>query len=285
MTIQFLIQGSQSFPLHHQHSAPTLLFATWDQYRIGWLWNDILLTTGMGLANDGMMEDKEGKKRGVVDSNVMTDDKADITATLILAQQEIQQSLPLLLYGSGASPSCSQDEVTTQALSAMTMNYISELCDAALRNHEAMVGPHAYIHSFENDSSKDGKVVNLSSIKGENTVAKILYPLEFGVDVRNDIGVDVDSSDVDDGKQSVSLNSEDDDNDIDRTDCLKIGPQSFIRSIMHDKIQYGRVKEIQAARISLSHDLLDHAILSAVKDEVGDSGTWPGTENILPLHE
>jgi len=44
------------------------------------------LITGRELETNAMMEDEEGKKRGVVKFEMMTDDKADITATPVILQ-------------------------------------------------------------------------------------------------------------------------------------------------------------------------------------------------------
>ena len=196
------------------------------------------------------------------------------------AQSEIEEEIGLLLYGSGGSV----DDVTSaKALSILSVKYVSDLCEAAMRNHEAMVGScmsRSLQYEYE-DRSRNGN----------GGVHNILYPLDFGVDVNE---LDLAATAEDDVSQSersqeggtgVDERGRNTDIDPESSACLRIGSQPFIRAVMHDRIQYGRIKELLSARRSLAHDLLDQTILSAVQDEVGDGGTWPGTEDMLPLQE
>ena len=190
-----------------------------------------------------------------------TSEEATFTANLsnlyTSAQTELEeQTAELLIYGSGGSPNESDDVHT--AISTLTVQYMSDLCEAAIRNHETMVGP---MH-MSKESLEDGGDGNTDEKEG----GSIIYPMDFGVDV-----VDADAG------GGVS------DDDVEAH--LRIGSDSFIRAVMHDRMQYGRVKEVLSSRKSIGPALLDQTFLSAVKDEVGDNAEWPGAENLLPLHE
>ena len=172
---------------------------------------------------------------------------------------ELFPSIPLLLYGSGTSSEASQDSDVVQTLAELTTDYISDLCESAMRNHEGMVGC-----SEGYGSENDARIENADS----NSGGKFVIPLDFGVNLNN--VDDPSGKDAEGERPPKRIN-------------LKIGPQSFICSVMHDKVQYGKVKDIQSSRRALTHDLLDKVIMDTIKDEVGDDGTWPGTDNILPL--
>mmetsp|Transcript_16267 Transcript_16267/g.23963 ORF Transcript_16267/g.23963 Transcript_16267/m.23963 type:complete len:188 (-) Transcript_16267:200-763(-) len=171
-------------------------------------------------------------------------------------------SIPLLLYGSGTSSESSQDSDVVQTLAEVTTDYIADLCESAMRNHEGMVG--FYGEYGENVDHTDNEGFSGGGL---------IIPLDFGVDLNHmDEPSAKDSTDKDGEGETLSKRIN-----------LKMGPQSFICSVMHDKVQYGKVKDIQASRRALTHDLLDKVIMDTIKDEVGDEGTWPGTERILPL--
>lgn len=210
----------------------------------------------------------------------------DISQLLSSAQGEIEDNLGLLLYGSGGSV---DDDASAKALSILSVNYVRDLCEAAMRNHEAMVG------SCMSRALHDACDGRKSSHERGPGVHNILHPLDFGVDV-NDLAVDAEDgvTGVDDVSQSDrsqggrnDSNEKDDSNNyhLESTTCLRIGSQSFIRAVMHDRLQYGRIKEVLSARRSIGYDLLDQTIISTVQDEVGDGGVWPGSENMLPLHD
>jgi hypothetical protein len=233
------------------------------------------------------------------------------------AMNAIAPDMPLLMHGSGDVDPSQVNADTTALLSELTVQYVSQLVDAAVDAHDLLTDgaggvlpppskrkrkqadtdywdeplPEPKIRSQQPGTSNSISMLPSSKVK-ENKDNCLLFGVDFWDTARC-------------RKAYVGTTS-------------AIGTQCFIFPICHDAGLYGRVMEVQAARRSIAPVLVDSVLIDMVTAEGGRLGsaaqtrpasaandrenvddaeeedednneeellpTWPGLESILPIH-
>ena len=240
-----------------------------------------------------------------------------------VAMNAIAPDMPLLMHGSGDVAPSQVNADAVAILSELTVQYISQLVDAAVDAHDLLtdgaggVLPPANMRKRKLTERTDywDKPLPEPKIRSQQT------------DTNNSM------SNRSNNKNSICDNTTNNNNSllcgVDFWETARsrkayvgvpsaIGTQCFIFPICHDAGLYGRVMEVQAARRSIAPVLGDSVLLDMVTAEGGRLGsvtrkrpsllandseniedveeedeennegellpTWPGLESILPIH-
>lgn len=238
-----------------------------------------------------------------------------------VAMNAIAPDMPLLMHGSGDVAPDQVNADTVALLSELTVQYISQLVDAAVDAHDLLTDgaggvlpppnkrkrklterndywdeplPEPKVRSQQPGTNNSMSMFQSSEAEEnkDNSSSSLLCGVDFWETART-------------RKAYVGVPS-------------AIGTQCFIFPICHDAGLYGRVMEVQAARRSIAPMLVDSVLIDMVTAEGGRLGsaaqtrpasaandsenvvdaeeedednneeellpTWPGLESILPIH-